>query len=313
MPNTLAHFGAQGPLTRLYSREVDARWLLLGCIVPDIPWIIQRAVVPLGLPLPAYETRLYFMAQASLLCSLVLCAALAVLSARFRVVFAILAVQATLHLLLDAAQTKWGNGAHILVPIYWKQINFGWFWPENPITYVLVILGVAFVLREWVRGGGRPVPPRLGEPAKLGAAFALLAAYAFLPLALMGGLEASDSHSIRTLREKELRPGREAAFDRVGYSPGEGAGKIGTFGGEEIVVVGPLPREPGVVSLRGTFTSPDTLLVSDAWVHRAELRAYFSYAGLALLVLFWLFPPGAEDRPGESRERSSKRRRILSS
>lgn len=296
MPSTLAHFGVQGPLTRLWVREVDVRWVLLGCIVPDVPWIANRIIAPLDLMLPAYETRLYFMAQASLFCSLLLGAALASVSVRFRAVFGVLAAQATLHLLLDASEAKWGNGVHLLVPLYWEQINLGWFWPESPVTYVLVLLGVLFVAREWMWGGGRAVPLGMRKPVRIATALALLSAYALLPLAFMDGLEASDSHSIRTLRERDLRPGRVAAFDRVVYSAGEESGQLRTFDDEEIALVGRLRPDTGAASVRGVFVSPDTLRVTDMWVHRVNWRDYSSYGGLALLVLFWVFPPRARKR-----------------
>ncbi len=291
MPNTLVHFGVQGSLTRLSAGGVDARWILLGCVVPDIPWILQRGLAPLNLPLPPYDTRLYLIAQASLLCSLLLCGALALLSAKPWTVFGLLAVQAALHLLLDATQTKWGNGVHLFLPVRWEQVNLGWFWPGSPITYALTILGVAFLLWAWASGGGRSIALCFRDPVRIAAAAGLILAYSLVPFTLMDGLERSDSHSVRTLQERELRPGREAAFDRRPYRPGDGTGEIRAFSGEAISIIGDVPLQTGVLSVRGVFVSPDTLRVTEVRVHRGHWRDYATYVGLAALLVFWLVPP----------------------
>lgn len=290
VPNTLAHFGVQGTLTRLTAGGVDARWILLGSVVPDMPWILQRALGSLHLSLPPYDTRLYFIAQASLLVSLLLCGALALLSAKPWTIFRLLAAQAALHLLLDATQTKWGNGVHLFLPVRWEQVNLGWFWPESPVSYALTILGVAFVVWAWVSGGGRSIALRFRDPFKIAAAAGLMLAYALLPVALMNGLERSDSHSVGTLRERQLRPGRKAAFDRIPYRAGDGTGEILTFGHEAITVVGAIPPESGVVSARGVFVSPDTLRVTEVRVQRGRWREYSSLTGLVALLLLWLIP-----------------------
>ena len=40
MPNSLVHFAVQGVVTRSVLRDADIKWVFLGCIIPDVPWII---------------------------------------------------------------------------------------------------------------------------------------------------------------------------------------------------------------------------------------------------------------------------------
>jgi len=53
MPNTLAHIAIQAPLTRLGMKEAPLQWIAVGCIIPDIPWIVQRIFTYL----PGIDTR----------------------------------------------------------------------------------------------------------------------------------------------------------------------------------------------------------------------------------------------------------------
>ncbi len=81
MPNTLAHLFVQGVATRSLLRGADLRWICLGCVIPDLPWILQRVVWRLNLAvLSPYDLRLYVIVQSSLIACLVLCGAFAMLS-----------------------------------------------------------------------------------------------------------------------------------------------------------------------------------------------------------------------------------------
>lgn len=66
MPNTLAHFGVQGLLGHWFLPWCDPKWLLVGCVIPDVPWILQRVVHLLSVPIDLYDLRLYAICQASL-------------------------------------------------------------------------------------------------------------------------------------------------------------------------------------------------------------------------------------------------------
>ena len=111
MPNTLVHLGVQGIGNRLISKKIDLKWVFLGCLIPDIPWILRRALLTLFPEVNAYDLTLYATVQASLLYCLLLSLVFALLSERTRFVFAVLAANVVLHLLLDAVEQCLGEGA----------------------------------------------------------------------------------------------------------------------------------------------------------------------------------------------------------
>ena len=44
MPNTLAHIGVQGITTKSIFKFADLKWIYVGCIIPDLPWVLQRVL-----------------------------------------------------------------------------------------------------------------------------------------------------------------------------------------------------------------------------------------------------------------------------
>ncbi|RMD61072.1 MAG: hypothetical protein D6826_10825 [Alphaproteobacteria bacterium] len=72
MPNTLAHIGVQGLVTRAAVPGVDLKWVCLGAIVPDVPWIARRIAEVVAPGLPPYEVMLYATVQSALFMCLVL-------------------------------------------------------------------------------------------------------------------------------------------------------------------------------------------------------------------------------------------------
>ena len=173
MPNTLIHFAAQGAASHGLWRRLDPRWIFLGCLLPDVPWILRRAVVGFGLPVDTFDLRLYTMAQASLAFTLLLCAALAVLTAAPRLVFLVLGANALFHLLLDATEVKWGNGVHLAAPLSWRMTSFDLVVGESPVYLALTILGALLVAGEIARRR-RPTIAFDLRPARLAVAGALL-------------------------------------------------------------------------------------------------------------------------------------------
>jgi hypothetical protein len=299
MPNTLAHIGAQGLLTRWVIRDLDPRWILLGCVIPDVPWIANRAVQFLLPGLDPITLRLYFIAQASLLCSLLLCGALAVLANRWRDVFLLLSLNSVLHLVLDACQTKWGNGVHLLAPFDWQPWNLELFWPESVPTYALTALGLAFAI--WVVRGsrGRPHPFASLSGHRVLVAAALGCAYLVTPWVLRTGPEAADSHSVRTLQEREERVGKPVAFDRVWLERlDETRARIRLPAGAIEVRGSPIAYSARV-SLRGYFIETDTVRLDEIHEHVGWRRDVASYLGLALIAMGWsagLWPLSRRER-----------------
>ncbi len=154
MPNTLAHLGLQGILTRAVIRKADIKWIFLGALIPDFPWIARRAILIVFPQVDAIDLRLYTIAQSSLAGCLLIAIAISLLTYKPFRIFIILAMNSFLHLLIDALQTKWGNGVHLLAPASWHTWNLGYFWPETMVTYTLTVLGVIYFLyllfkRSW--------------------------------------------------------------------------------------------------------------------------------------------------------------------
>lgn len=284
----LVHFAAQGAASRGLWRRLDPRWIYLGCLLPDVPWILRRAVVAAGLPIDAVDLRLYTMAQASLAGTWLLCAALAALSAAPRRVFAVLGLNALLHLLLDACEVKWGNGVHLLAPFSWRMTSFGLVRGEHVAVLALAAAGALLVASELLREHPAVLALDL-RPRRLSLAAAFGAAYVLAPLAFFAPLEASDSYSAKTVREVAERPGRQAQFDRATFRAAPDGGRLEIWSGERLRVVGLALDHDARVSLRGTFLQPDLLRV-DAFAEQHRDRDWPSYVALGLLALLWLRP-----------------------
>jgi hypothetical protein len=202
----------------------------------------------------------------------------------------VLAANAVAHLLLDALQTKWGNGVHLVAPLDWQPWNLGLFWPEDPATHVLTALGL--VACGWALVRVRRESAQLALPrgaAALGAA-ALLAGYVFMPLALSPGVWRADSHFVRTAATLDERAGRSFEVDRANVAGGEGGAWIELVDGR-VELVGELPPRPARASLRGRFRDAHTLEVESFHVHAGGRRDLASYLGLAaalgIVALSW--------------------------
>ncbi len=288
MPNTLVHFAAQGAASRGVWPRLDARWIYLGCLLPDLPWILRRAVVALGLPVDAFDLRIYTMALASLAGTLLLCAALAAATAAPLLIVVVLGANALLHLLLDATELKFGNGVHLAAPFSWRMTSFDLLPGESLAYVVLAAAGVLLVAWELTRPRNATVGFVLTTP-RLAASAAFLAGYLAFPLPFLGAIEASDSYSVKTLREVEARPGRTVRLDRTAFHGTSQGGFVRLWTRESVRATGELPARDGTVSLEGTFLAPDVLRVDRLFVHRQN-RDWPSYVALVLLALLWARP-----------------------
>ncbi|MGZ9157985.1 MAG: hypothetical protein ACXW36_03860 [Nitrospira sp.] len=287
MPNTLGHLGIQAIITRTLIKEADLKWIALGAIIPDIPWITQRLVLSAPITILAYDVRLYAIVQSSLVFSLILSAALAVVANQPTRTFAILSLGSAMHLILDAFETKWGNGVHFFAPLSWDLSNFGLFWPEDLITYLLSLSGLFYIGYAWKRLPVIPLLiawPPLRHCLLSGVMFAV---YLLLPLPLMSGPEAADNHSVKTLREVSERAGRGVKIDRPFYRKQPDENRLRIFTGEEFKVQGLEPPSSGTLSVKGRFVNRNTIEIVDYHAHPPGLRDAASYIGLALVIAVW--------------------------
>jgi hypothetical protein len=286
MPTTLAHLGVQTGITRALIKDADLKWIALGAMIPDIPWIVQRLAWSAPITIPPYDVRLYAIVQSSLFFSLIVSAALAVLARRPTPTFAILSLGSLLHLILDAMETKWGNGVHFFAPVSWHQSSFALFWPEGLIACLLSLAGGLFMIYAWNR---LPVAPVIlaWPPLRHGLLSAVLfVSYLGLPLLLMSGPQAADNHYVKTLRVASERAGRSVEIDRPSYRK-QPDSKLRIFTGEEFDVRGLEPTSSGTVSVQGRFVDRNTIEIANYQAHPPGVRDAASYAGLALVVAVW--------------------------
>lgn len=281
----MVHFAGQAAPAAPWLGRENLPWLLVGCLLPDLPWIGQRLAELAGNPWP-YDVRLYAIAQSTLACSLLAAAALAALAERPWPVFAILCGGALAHLLLDAMEAKLGNGVLLFAPFSWSLINWGWYWTESAISVALTLAGGIWI--AWVLAR-RPVLPRLRLDARrLSWAGLFAVAWLLVPLAWMGSAEAADLHFVHTLREREARTGRTLELDRNRFEPGPDGGSLLLWTGERLRADGLALAAPAVVSLRGRFADPGRLEVERAHVHWRGFRDAATYVGLAATLVYWM-------------------------
>jgi hypothetical protein len=265
---------------------MDPRWLYLGCLVPDVPWIVRRVVVGLGLPVDRLDLQVYSTGQASLAGALLLCAACAALARTPVRVLSVLSANAGLHLLLDACEVKWGNGVHLLAPFSWRLTRFDLVAHESLTNALLTLTGLLLIGWELRRSPPSTTASTL-TPARLWVAGLLGLAYLAAPIAVRDQVEASGGGPVATLRDVAGRPGRTLELDRVRYlhSPGTG-GRIRLWTGELVATTGLELDHDARVSLRGVFLSPGELRI-DALVEHELNRDWPSYAGLLLIAALW--------------------------
>lgn len=288
MPSTLVHLGVQGVASKAAFRTADLKWVFLGLVIPDVPWILQRAVRALPVAPDPYALKLYGVVQSSLAFCLLLGGALALLSASFWKTWSMLAFNSLLHLLMDALEQKGGNGVFLFAPASWRMTDWDLLPAEGWAIMLLTALGVAaglWGLYQQARAPAGPTRPLRG--GRWLAAASGLAAYGLLPLAFLQGPLRADAFSIRTLKDVEHRPGRAASFDRAVFLPGDG-GRLRLFSGEVLRVEGlPLDRQQQVTA-SGVFTAPDLFHV-DRWTpHTPRYRDGATGLGLAFGAAMWL-------------------------
>ena len=287
MPNTLAHLGTQGILNHLVKRGIDPKLVALGCLLPDVPWILKRIVTGLELSSNPYTTHIYFTAQASLLITLCLCGALAFLSQKPKEIFLILGINSLLHLLLDGLQIKLANGVHFFAPFSWELWNIGLFWPESFPTYILTGCGLIYIVGQWNNGINQPTTFQLTSLSKIALSLMMFFLYICLPFVFMEGPRQADNHFVRTFEEKDSRIGKTVAFDRRPYIKTSSEDVVQVFGKERIKISPPQLDHSATISGLGTFTASGTVELREIHEHIGGLRDASSILGILLIIALW--------------------------
>ena len=283
MPNTLVHLGVQSVSTKALLRDADFKWITLGCIIPDIPWILKRIVIYSGLDVNTYDLTQYSGIQASLFFSILCCGAIALITSTPGRIFLLLAANSLLHLLLDAMQIKWGNGVHFFAPFSWQLTGFNLVWPEHAIILLLTVAGfftlIFFGIKEW-----KKKITLAREPIRFAGCVFLLLAYLILPYFLRSGPEQNDNYYAATFRNVSERAGKFIELDRSMYNHANETVKV--FSREYIKVTGNRPAKNAIISVKGKFTDKQTIHILELHVHK-PFRDVSSGVALAGIVLIW--------------------------
>ena len=290
MPNTLAHFAVNAAASRPLGGMSDVKWVLLGAVIPDIPFIIKRGLVYLFPAIDVLDLRLIAIVQASLLFSLLLAVGCSLLSKDHWRVLGVLSLGVVVHLLLDAAQTKWGNGPAFFAPFDWTHTNFQLFWPEAPFTYLLTLLGVLYVSFVFPRSLSNAANDLVLFSYKRIAGIAVVCLiYLFAPLLFMDDVEASGAGRVKQIRA-ENRAGSSIEIDRARYRNDAEGTLIELYSGHFIPleIEGADLEARGKISIRGVFVKHDVLQAQEYHVNHGRFRELASILGLAAALGYWV-------------------------
>ncbi len=285
MPNTLAHIGVQTLLSKSIFRKCDFKWIAIGCIIPDIPWMFQR-LIPIFLPeIDRITLRAYCITQASFFFCLFICCSLSLFTRSKKKIFILLSGNCFFHLLLDSLQIKWANGVHFSAPFSWHLTSFNLFWPEHPLSLALTITGCAVFLYAAPKDIFKPLDFSLTPAISSLISFFLITLYLLLPIAFMSGPYQKDNHYIQTLDNEQARHNKKIALDRVPYLASSKS--IILFTGEKIHVTNKVPDQDGIISVKGIFKDQKTISTTQYHYHSSS-RDLYSIIGLIAVFSLWL-------------------------
>jgi hypothetical protein len=285
MPNTLAHIGLQTPLTKLGLKTAPLQWIALGCVIPDIPWILQR-IFRLIPTLDPVSLRMYAVFQASLLSCCVLSLAFALLTRRTGFVFLVLSLNSLFHLLLDACQKKWGNGVNLLAPFSWHTSNFAFFWPEDSISYILLGAGIIVCIFYGPKAVKNDLFLQKPDTIKVTClAFALIF-YTLGPVFFIDAAYNADIHFSRTIINKPQQAMKCIEIDRGRYN--SQTKTIATYADDALSLNNPPEIKGKSLSIKGIFDKKNSITITEYHEHKMY-RDYASYAGLFFTLFLWLF------------------------
>jgi len=218
LPNTLAHLGVAGLATRSIITAAGLKWVYIGALIPDLPWMIQRIVRIIIPDINLYDLRLYVIVQSTLFLGLILSIAFASLSKEHNKTFLILSFGCLIHLLLDSLQEKWAGSVILFAPFNWETFSLGLFWPESFPTYALTFFGLFYIIFLFRKGIQEPLNLEVKNLRRRVLFIFMLLVYFILPLFLLSQPLEANSHFVKTLKNVDERPGKYFECDRRSFA-----------------------------------------------------------------------------------------------
>lgn len=288
MPNTLAHIVLNGSISRSLIKGSDILWIYLGCIIPDIPWIIRKIIEFLIPSMNGYTLQSYSIVQSSLIFSLILSLSFALISGSTKKTFIILSLGSLLHLLFDMLQMKWANGVLFFAPFNWEILNYGMFWPESIVTYVFTAFGLIYYIVNWKEVKQAKLSFNINRKTLIGFPI-LTVLYIVLPIFFIGESKSADNHFVNTLENVTERAGKYIEMDRKGILFNEKTNSfwIKSFDESYIELSEINSISSNRISIKGTFITNNLIKVSEFHENIELLRDGASYIGLLLILLAW--------------------------
>jgi hypothetical protein len=286
MPNTLAHIGIQGLTTKSIFKFADLKWIYIGCIIPDFPWILQRILRTTNL-FNLYDVRDYSIILATFLFCIIFSAAISFFSSNYKRVFLILVFSSFFHLMLDPLQIKWANGVHLFAPFSWHLLSFNIFWPESLPTYIITAFGFVYFIFTYKKAAGEYSDLTIPDLKKAFFSVLLLLIYFIIPLFIMNLPEQQNNHFVKTLRDYHTRSGKFIELDRAEYIPGVKGGFVETFANEKIKAANLKLDRENLISVKGKFISPNEIYIEDYHIH-SKFRDDSSLIGISFTAILWL-------------------------
>lgn len=310
MPDLLSHFAGGYAALRWLSGRRDLVWVLTGTLLPDLNWIARRILAgPFGLdPVPL---SLWLIPWHTPWAQLFVALAIGAFCARPLRVILLLQGAAWTHFLLDAAQTRYGNGMVFLYPFVLMETSWGWFWPEDAISHLLAWSGLALMVTLLVRGRPRGDPAVMAAsagaalratedagPRKTGArsrprrgrlvlALGCVAVIVASAAATRTALTRANVYMLGLVQKPAAYEGARVGIDRtqvVAERPPQveplDRGRLTLVGADDL-------RMGETVSVLGTFRD-GTIVVEHLHRHQERWRSGYSLLGLALFGLVLL-------------------------
>lgn len=292
MPNTLAHIGIQLPLGKAINRKWDPRWIALGLLIPDLPWILQRIIDGLLPQISPISLRAYVVAMTTPLFCLFLCASIALLFRGAKSIFTILAVQSILHLLLDAAQEKGGVGIPFIAPFSWESYSFPLFSMHGWVSTLLTFSGIIFLILTLT---GKLHFSKLDsfnfkKSIRISASALMFLIYIIAPFALSKQVIENNVHDLKTLSGDISRIGKSVHFDRAQFIPGKPATLQDQRVATPVPIIGINLHQPATISTTAVFVDERTLQTESYIIHPSGLRFSYTLFGLLGVMILWIYP-----------------------